>query len=142
MPISNPIAFYDQAVKYTPVVPRVLELDNVAVPTAGQIYQLSAVPSDRPIIAVLQIFAGVPLSDDGWLSVVADPVGSVQSIPEGTNQGRGDARVFFNSNYYADARGYVLIPTKDGQFFCRRVGTYSNTKTTAWTLGYWEGITL
>ena len=145
MPISNPIAFYDQAVKYTPVVPRVLELNNVAVPTTGQIYQLTGVPSDRPILALLQIYCGLA-SQPNNLSVTCEPVSSVQSVPQSPSNysGIGDSVSAYNSAGFYISRSTVSIPTSSGQIYLARNGNYLGTshQTSLWTLGYWEGVTL
>jgi len=142
MPISNPIAFYDQAVKYTPVVPRVLELDNVDVPTAGQVYQLSAVPSDRPIIAVCNMYPGFPLS--GFLSILCEPVSSPQTIPGLlTWSTAGETVCYYDSNSLVIERGRMLLAATTGQIFLQRSGDYfAERKTSLWTLGYFEGLSL
>jgi len=149
MPISNPIAFYDQAVKYTPVVPRILELNSVAVPTTGQVYQLTGVPSDRPIIAVLQLHPGFAPDSTARLAVICESVvsGGSQSIPSNTPGGLADAMSFYgvaaNLGLYAQ-RSIVLVATTNGQAFLRRAGSYLSPthQTYVWTLGCFEGISL
>lgn len=145
MPISNPVAFYDQAVKYTAVVPRVLELNNVAVSTTGQIYQLTGVPSDRPVLAVLQIDPGLA-ADGGNLAIVCEPVASVQSVPVAAVDGALDALSTYYTSppFYDRQRARLTIPVLAGQVYMARAGAYlaASSQSRLWTLGYWEGITL
>lgn len=148
MPITNPIAFYDQAVKYTAVVPRILELNNVAVPTAGQVYQLTGVPSDRAVVAVLQIHPG--FSSSGYLSVIVEPVATNQSVFGMVDWGQvGDGVHYYagGNDLLYPVRTTTLVPTNTGEIFCQRRGSYFGSgsqprQSNIWTLGYWEGIAL
>ncbi|MEM6433069.1 MAG: hypothetical protein AAF773_04305 [Cyanobacteria bacterium P01_D01_bin.115] len=101
---------------YHPVVPRVRELSNVAVPSGGQVYQLSAVPSDRPVIAVLHLFAGIA-SIGGHLSVVCEPVAPTQSVPLTDYNGLGDSNSFFSSSFLTTTRTTLIVPTSNGQLY-------------------------
>lgn len=132
-------------VSYTPVVPRVLELNNVAVPTTGQVYQLSAVPSDRPCLAVLQIDPGLA-ADGGNLALVCEPVSAPQSVPVADVAGVCDALSTYYTSppFYDRQRARLIIPTASGQVYLARAGNYLTTgsQTKLWTLGYWEGVEL
>lgn len=145
MPINNPVAFYDQAVKYTAVVPRILELNNVAVPTGGQVYQLTGVPSDRPVIAVVHLNPG--FSAASFLRVICEPVktGSQSQIAGVSSWAYlADAVAFFSAAYVSQNRPTLLIPCQAGQIYMSRNGSYSSVddQTQLWTLGFFEGIGL
>lgn len=130
---------------YHPVVPRVLELNNVAVPTTGQVYQLSAVPSDRPVIAVVHLFGGIAATGQ-TLSVVCESVAGAQSVPIGDLAGLGDSVSYYvlSSNLLTTTRSTLIIPATNGQIYLRRAGGYNvaNQQTSLWCLGWLEGLTI
>lgn len=131
--------------KYTPVVPRVKELDNQAVSTAGQTLQLTGVPSDRPVIAVLQIDPGLAAAN-GDLSIVCEPlIGGTQSVPTAGSNGVADAISTFYGSFpaYERQRPTVLVPCTAGQVYLARAGTYyAGLLTSVWSVGYWENVTI
>lgn len=125
---------------YHSIVPRALEMDSVNISASGQIYQLSQVPDDRPTLAHVQIHAGYPVSGQ-YLTVVCEPVGSVQSTPVASWRSVGDAVTgFFGAPF--QSRADLFIPTTDGRIYMRRVGDYLNAsnQTDLWVRGWFEGL--